>query len=54
MIGRGTRLNIDIDEVRKFNPRLSNYIKANPIEAIKIFEDQLNQTVRGMQEDNGK
>jgi len=25
-----------------------------PIEAIKIFEDQLNQTVRGMQEDSGK
>ena len=54
MVGRGNRLDIDIDEVRKFNPRLSNYIKQNPIEAIKIFEDMLNQTVKSMQEDTGK
>ena len=54
MIGRGHRFNVNIDEVRQFNGRLSQYIARNPIEAIKIFEDQLNQTVRGMQEDSGK
>jgi len=53
-IGRGTRLNVNIDEVRQFNPRLANYIKTHPIEAIKIFEDQLNETVRNIQEDGGK
>lgn len=40
--------------MRQFNGRLSQYIAKNPIESIKIFEDQLNQTVRGMQEDSGK
>ena len=54
MLGRGNRLDVDIDEVRKYNPRLSNYIKNSPIEAIKIFEEQLNTTVRGMQDDTGK
>ena len=41
MIGRGHRFNVNIDEVRQFNGRLSQYIARNPIEAIKIFEDQL-------------
>ena len=54
MIGRGQRFSVNIDEVRQFNPRLSQYIIKKPIEAIKIFEDGLNQTVRGMQEDSGK
>ena len=54
LLGRGQRFNVNIDEVRQFNSRLSQYITSHPIEAIKIFEDQLNQTVRGMQEDNGK
>ena len=54
MIGRGQRFSVNIDEVRQFNSRLSQYIVKMPIEAIKIFEDQLNQTVRGMQEDSGK
>ncbi len=55
LVGRGTRLNLDIDEVRHFNPRLSNYIVRNPIEAISIFERILNQTISGLeQEDGGK
>ena len=54
MIGRQTRVNIYIDEVRKHNPKLSQYIRQKPIEAIKIFEDQLNQMVKGMKEDGGK
>lgn len=54
MVGNKTRLNINIDEVRKFNPQLANYIKSKPIDGIKMFEDQLNKTVRGMQEDHGK
>lgn len=54
MIGRGQRLNVNIDEIRQFNPKLSQYIAKKPIEAIKMFEDELNLTVRGMQEDSGK
>jgi DNA replication licensing factor MCM3 len=48
MIGRGQRLNVNIDEIRQFNPKLSQYIAKKPIEAIKMFEDELNLTVRGM------
>ena len=54
LMGRGQRFNVNIDEVREFNRELSAYIAKNPIEAIKMFEDQLNQTVRGFQEDGGK
>jgi hypothetical protein len=31
---------------------LSNYILKNPIEAIKMFEDSLNQTMKNFQEQN--
>jgi DNA replicative helicase MCM subunit Mcm2 (Cdc46/Mcm family) len=54
LIGRGTRFNLNIDEIRQFNPKLSNFISKKPIEAIKIFEDQLNVTLKGLQEDSGK
>jgi len=42
IVGRGSRLHVDIDEVRQFNPSLSAYIVRNPIEAISIFERILN------------
>lgn len=54
MIGKNNRFNVSIDEVRHFHPKLSQFITKNPIDAIKIFEDSLNQTVRGMKEDHGK
>jgi len=42
IVGRGSRLHLDIDEVRQFDPRLSAYIVRSPIEAISIFERILN------------
>ena len=48
----GTRLNVDIDEVRSFSRRLSQFITKNPIEAIRMFEDQLNQEIRGMEQED--
>mmetsp|Transcript_9984 Transcript_9984/g.15095 ORF Transcript_9984/g.15095 Transcript_9984/m.15095 type:complete len:551 (+) Transcript_9984:39-1691(+) len=54
MAGKGNRLTLNLDEVRHFNPRLASYIVRNPLSAIQIFEDQLNQAVRQMQEDSGK
>jgi DNA replicative helicase MCM subunit Mcm2 (Cdc46/Mcm family) len=51
--GRGVRFNINIDELRQFNPRLANMVLKNPIQAVKMFEDQLNATIRGMNEGNG-
>lgn len=54
ILGKGQRFNVNIDEVRKFDPKLSEYIAKHPIEAIKFFEDSLNTHVRGMVEDSGK
>ena len=54
IIGRGQRLNVKIDEVRTFDPKLSQYITKNPIEGISMFEKELNNIVKGMQEDHGK
>lgn len=54
MIGRGTRYTVNIDDLRQFNPKLSTFVLRHPIDGIKMFEDQLNTTIRGMQEDGGK
>ena len=54
MIGKRQRFSVSVDKVRQFAPKLSHYITKNPIEAIKMFEDSLNLTIKGMQEDNGK
>jgi len=51
MLGRSNRLNINMDELRTFNPRLAQFVLRKPLEAIKMFQDQLNQTVKGMQDD---
>ena len=52
LVGRGTRLNLDIDEIRGINSRLARYIIKNPIEAIRMFEDNLNQSVRGLEQED--
>ena len=45
-----------MDELRQFNPRLASFVIRDPLFAIKMFQDQLNQTIKGMEEDstNGK
>ena len=54
MIGKQNRFDVNIDELRQFNPKLANYVLKQPIEAIKMFEDSLNSTVRGLKENDGK
>ena len=51
ILGRSNRLNVNMDELRQFNPRLAQFVLRKPLEAIKMFQDQLNQTVKGMQDD---
>jgi hypothetical protein len=41
-----------MDELRQFNPRLAAFVIRDPLTAIKMFQDQLNQTVKGMQDDS--
>ena len=38
---QGSRLDINIDDLRGFNPDLARYVTQNPIEAISMFEVQL-------------
>ena len=45
LMERGSRLNVNIDEVRNFSPELSNFILRKPIEAIKMFEEELNSQI---------
>ena len=53
--GKGARFNVNIDELRQFNPRLANFVVKSPIDAIKMFENQLNGTIKGMNDvDGGK
>ena len=52
--GKGKRFNINIDSLRTFNPRLATFVVKHPVDAIKMFEDQLNVAIRGMSEDGGK
>ncbi len=56
IIGKSNRLTINMDELRSFNPRLANFVLRDPLGAIKAFQDQLNQTIKGMADDatNGK
>lgn len=49
--GRGIRLNLDIDEIRSFDPRLAKYIIKRPIEALRMFEDELNQSIRALEQE---
>lgn len=39
MVGKATRFNVNIDELRGFNAKLASYVLKHPIEAIKMFED---------------
>jgi len=34
--------------------RLATFVMKDPLSAIKMFQDQLNSTIKGMQEDGGK
>lgn len=55
MIGKSqNRLGVSLDEIRHFNPELANYCMKNPIEAISMFENQLDNTVKDMKDDAGK
>jgi DNA replication licensing factor MCM3 len=42
IIGRQNRFNVNMDELRQYNPRLANFVLKDPISGIKMFQDQLN------------
>lgn len=47
MMGKqNTRFDINLDNLRQFNQDLARYVTKNPIEAINIFESQLDRIVQ--------
>jgi len=52
-VNKNPRFNVNNDELRQFNPRLSSFITKDPLAAIKMFQDQLNNTIKGLGEDSG-
>ena len=48
---KNNRFNINIDELRQFNPQLATFIIRNPLKAVKMFQDHLNNNARAMREE---
>lgn len=43
-----------MDELRQFNPRLAAFVVRDPLQAIRMFQDQLNTNIKAMIDDTGK
>lgn len=48
------RFDINLDDLRNFNPDLAKYVTKNPIEAINMFEQQLDRSVQDLKDENRK
>lgn len=51
---QGNRMDINIDDVRKHSPDLAQYIVKNPIEAVAMFENQIDRSVQDLSEEQKK
>jgi len=55
MLGKqGQRLNVSIDDLRRQDPDLAKYVTKNPIDAVSMFEGELDRTIKEMLDDSGK
>ena len=51
---QGQRLSVSIDDLRRKDPDLARYVTKNPIDAVSMFEGELDRTIKEMHEDSGK
>lgn len=42
MVGKGNRLTLNIDDIRRSDPGLASFILKSPLAAIRVFEENLN------------
>lgn len=42
MVGKSNRLTLNIDDIRRRDPGLANFIIKSPLAAIRVFEENLN------------
>ena len=55
MLNKGTqRLNVPIDDLRRQDQALAKYVTKNPIDAVSMFEGELDRTIKEMLDDSGK
>ena len=55
LVGKqGSRFDVNLDDIRAFNPDLARYITKSPIEAISMFEAQLDRAVQDLKDDQQK
>jgi DNA replication licensing factor MCM3 len=55
LIGKsGSRLDVNLDDLRGFSPDLAKYVAKNPIDAINMFESQLERSVQDLKDDQQK
>lgn len=48
------RLPVSIDDLRRSDPDLANYVTRNPIDAVSMFEGELDRAIKEMTDDAGK
>ena len=48
------RLKIDIDKLRDASEDLAKYVLKHPVEAVSMFESQLDQKIKDINDDSGK
>lgn len=55
MLGKqNQRLNVSIDDLRRADPDLAKYVTKNPIDAVSMFEGELDRSIKEMLDDSGK
>lgn len=43
---------MNIDELRQFNPRMAGFVIRDPLAALKMFQDTLNENIKGLKEES--
>ena len=55
MLGKqNQRLSISIDDLRRGDPDLAKFVTKNPIDAVSMFEGELDRTIKEMTDDSAK
>ncbi len=49
---KNPRFNVNIDELRHFNPRMAGFVIRDPLAALKMFQDTLNENIKGLKEES--
>lgn len=50
MLGRNPRLSVNVDDLRRVDQRFARFVLRNPLDAIKMFEDELNAQMKTLQQ----